>query len=121
MIKILADVNVEKAIVDFLREQDFDVIWIPDYNCKLSDEDLLKFANKDKRIIITNDKDFGELVYHQKKVKTGIILIRIKGQEVNKKLRSLKKLFRFYKNKIENHFIVISERRIRIRILGDIK
>lgn len=118
--KFLADVNIEKSLVDFLREQSFDVIWIPNYNCNLSDEDLLKFANKEKRILITNDKDFGELIFQQRKLSEGIILIRVKGQEVDKKLRSLKKLIRFYKAKIRNNFIVITDRRIRIRNLGEI-
>ena len=120
-LKFLADVNVEKTLVDFLREHDFDIIWIPDYDCTLIDEDLLKFANKEKRILITNDKDFGELVFQQRKLSSGIILIRVKGQEVNKKLRYLKKLVRFYKDKIKNHFVVISDRRIRIRNIGEIE
>ena len=119
--KFIADVNVEKTLVDFLKAQGFDIIWIPDYDCKLNDDELLKLANKENRVLITNDKDFGELVFLQKKLTTGIILIRIKGQDVKKKLRSLKKLISLYENKIDNHFIVISDRRIRIRILEDVK
>jgi len=121
MLKFIADVNVEKTLVDFLKAQGFDIIWIPDYDCKLNDDELLKLANKENRVLITNDKDFGELVFLQKKLTTGIILIRIKGQDVKKKLRSLKKLISLYENKIDNHFIVISDRRIRIRILEDVK
>ena len=121
MIKFIADVNIEKVLVDFLREQGFDVLWIPDYNCHMKDDELLNLANKENRILITNDTDFGEFVFLQKKLTMGIVLIRVKGQEVNKKLRSLSKLIKFYPNKIENHFVVISDRRIRFRILEDIK
>jgi predicted nuclease of predicted toxin-antitoxin system len=53
-------VNVEKAIVDFLRAEGYDVKWIADFDCTLRDENLLKLANKERRILITNDKDFGE-------------------------------------------------------------
>ena len=91
-IKFIADVNVEKDIVDFLNNQGFDVLWIPDYNCKLKDDELLSLANKEGRVLITNDKDFGEIVFYQRKVSKGIILLRIKGQDVNKKLKVLKKL-----------------------------
>jgi len=120
MLKFLADVNVEKDLVDFLTEQGFDVLWIPDYNCRLSDEELFKLANNEKRILITNDTDFGEIVFLQKKVSVGIVLIRVKGQRVNKKLHALKKLIKFYSDKIENCFVVISDRRIRIRSLEDL-
>ena len=80
-IKFLADVNVEKEIVDYLSENKYDVKWIPDYNCEMLDEDLLKLATTEKRILITNDKDFGELTVLQKRLSTGIILLRVKGQK----------------------------------------
>ena len=120
MLKFLADVNIEKDLVEFLNKQGFDVLWIPDYDCRLKDNDLLELANKENRILITNDTDFGEIVFLQKKISEGIILLRVKGQKVNIKLRVLKKLLKFHSNKIKNNFIVISERRIRIRPMEDI-
>ncbi len=120
-IKFVADVNVEKDIVDFLNNQGFDVLWIPDYNCKLQDDELLFLANKEGRVLITNDKDFGEIVFYQRKVSKGIILLRIKGQDVNKKLKVLKKLIDLHLEEIELNFIVLSDKKIRIRPLGDIK
>ena len=117
MLKFLADVNIEKNLVEFLRALGYDVLWIPDYNCRLMDDELLKLSNEENRILITNDTDFGELVFLQKKITTGIILIRIKGQEINKKLEVLKKLFEYHKDKISNNFIVISDKKIRIRSL----
>ena len=115
MLKFLADVNIEKDLVEFLKKQGFDVLWIPDYDCKLKDDELLELANKEKRILITNDTDFGELIFLQNKISTGIVLIRVKGQYIHKKLRSLKKLLNLYSDKIKNHFVVISDKRIRIR------
>lgn len=53
IVKFIADVNVEKAIVDYLTESGYDVKWIPDYNCEIFDEDLLSLANVEKRILIT--------------------------------------------------------------------
>ena len=56
-IKFIADVNVEKPIVDYLSENGYDIKWIPDYNCKMLDEDLLNLAIAEKRIFITNDNN----------------------------------------------------------------
>ena len=61
-IKFLADVNVEKPIVDYLLKQGYDIKWIPDYDCEMSDEELVQMANEEQRILITNDKGFGDLV-----------------------------------------------------------
>ena len=74
IIKFIADVNVEKPIIDYLLTEGYDVKQAPDYNCEILDEDLLEYATVDKRILITNDKDFGELVFLQKRLSTGIIL-----------------------------------------------
>jgi len=73
-IKFLADVNIEKPLVDYLSKQGYDIKWVPDYNCEMSDEDLLQLANEEKRIFITNDKDFGDLIFLQKKLSVGTIL-----------------------------------------------
>jgi len=112
--KFLADVNVEKPIVDFFGENNYDIKWIPDYDCQMSDKDLLKMANAEGRILITNDKDFGELTFLQKQVSVGIILIRITGQDVTKKLKMINTLLLKYKEKLFNNFIVITEKKIRI-------
>ena len=61
-IKFLADVNVEKPLVDYLSKQGYYIKWIPDYDCEMFDEELLQMANEEQRILITNDKGFGDLV-----------------------------------------------------------
>jgi hypothetical protein len=42
--KFLADVNIEKPLIDFLLKQGYDIKWIPDIDCGMNDEDLLKFG-----------------------------------------------------------------------------
>jgi len=119
VIKFIADVNVEKAIVDYLLEEGYDVKWIPDYNCEMLDEDLLEMAKVEGRILITNDKDFGELIFLQKRLSVGIILIRIKGQKVEVKLKLIKKLFQNYRNKLLNNFVIITDKKLRFIPMED--
>jgi predicted nuclease of predicted toxin-antitoxin system len=116
-LKFLADVNIEKRIVDFLRGQGYDVLWIPDYNCHLDDASLLKMAFDEHRIIVTNDKDFGELNFLQRKPSAGIILFRIDEQNVRIKITILKNMLLRYPEKFSNHFVVIARNRIRFKPL----
>lgn len=118
-IKFLADVNVEKPLVDYLLKQGYDMKWVPDYNCEMPDEDLLQLANQEKRILITNDKDFGDLIFLQKKVSAGTILFRVKGQKSQEKIKLMKKLLMGYRDKLLNHYVVITKAKIRIVPLGD--
>jgi len=118
-IKFLADVNVEKPIVDYLSRQGYDIKWVPDYNCEMPDEDLLQLANEEKRIFITNDKDFGDLIFLQKKLSVGTILFRVKDQKSQGKIKLMKKLLMGHRDKLLNHYVVITKLKIRIIPLGD--
>lgn len=111
--KFLADVNIEKRIVVFLRGAGYDVLWLPDYDCHLDDESLLQLACSENRIIVTNDKDFGELTFFQRKPSAGIILFRINEQNVRIKITILKNMLLKYPEKFCNHFVVIARKRIR--------
>ncbi|MBC7190297.1 DUF5615 family PIN-like protein [Candidatus Aerophobetes bacterium] len=119
--KFLADVNVEKPVIESLLENGYDVKWIPDYDCQMSDETLLNLANNEKRILITNDKDFGELIFLQKKLSMGIILFRVKGHPSREKIRLIKLLLEKYKNKLLHHYVIVSKNKIRFIPLEEIK
>ena len=120
-IKFLADVNVEKPLVDYLSKQGYDIKWVPDYNCEMPDEGLLQLANEEKRIFITNDKDFGDLIFLQKKLSVGTILFPVKGQKTEEKIKLMKKILMGYRDKLLNHYIVITKAKIRIIPLGDVR
>lgn len=65
--KFLADEGVDRSIVDGLKKLNFDVFYIIDETRSLSDDVLLQIAANEKRILITKDKDFGELVFREQK------------------------------------------------------
>lgn len=115
--KFLADMNIEKPIVDELKRMGHNIIWVADLDRYLDDLSIFKIARKENRILLTNDKDFGEIVFRQKLIPTGIVLFRIKGQDVRKKVKLLKKLLAAHSDKIVNHFVVVAKEKFRfIRI-----
>lgn len=120
MIKFLADVNIEKRIVDFLLESGFDVKWTPDYDCEMDDADLLAMSSSEKRILITNDKDFGELTFLRKQNSAGIVLIRVKGQDTSEKVMLLEKLILNHMEEIPNHFTLMTNTRFRFIPMEDV-
>ena len=113
-LKFLADVNIEKLIVTKLRELEYDVSWVTEIDIYLPDNEILAMANAEKRVLLTNDKDFGEIVFRQRLNTTGVILLRIKEQDEKVKLELLLKLLQTQKEKVENHFIVVTPEKFRI-------
>ena len=76
--RLLADENFPKLVVQELRARNHDVVWISEERPGISDSEVLAFATTDKRLLITFDKeDFGELIFrHKRKAPFGIILFR---------------------------------------------
>lgn len=77
--KFIADINVTQAVIRNLRFNDHDVIDIKKQNPTIPDIDLVKLAQKEKRIILTHDKDF-ENLSKLSKYQVGIIAIRLRIQ-----------------------------------------
>lgn len=76
--KFLLDESTEYRIAAFLTDQGHDVAAIAhDYPAALPDGEVLAIAKREQRILITNDADFGELVFRHKQRHSGVILFRM--------------------------------------------
>ncbi|PIP12804.1 MAG: hypothetical protein COX49_03620 [bacterium (Candidatus Stahlbacteria) CG23_combo_of_CG06-09_8_20_14_all_40_9] len=88
--KFIADENLEKPVVEWLRGQGLDVRYIGEEAPATSDEAIVSIAKEEDRILVTNDKDFGELVFRQGKILSGIILIRATDERASNKIKLVK-------------------------------
>ena len=70
---------VDRQIVDRLRHDGYTVLYVAEMEPGISDHDVLNLANHEGAILLTADKDFGELVFRQGKVTRGIVLVRLAG------------------------------------------
>jgi len=78
--KVLADESVEGRIVEFLRDQGHDVLYVTETAPGTPDPQVLEMANREQRILVTNDKDFGELTFMRGEVSAGIVLVRTQSE-----------------------------------------
>ena len=113
--KFIGDENLDKSLIKYLKENNIDIIYIREYNRGMNDVDIIKKAFKEKRIIITKDKGFGELVFRLKYRIYGLILLRL--DEENDYSEYLYSVINKYKDRINNKFVVVTPKSIRIRHL----
>lgn len=115
--QFIADENIAEPIVTALRELQIDVLSISELMPGCSDSEVLSFANKNNSIIITSDKDFGEIIFRQQKIVKGVILLRLHGLSTDEKIKIVKNFFVDHLNSLKetNIFVVITENNIRIR------
>ena len=113
ILRFLADVNIENEIISGLRTDGHDVVWILERNKYLTDEEILNMARDENRIVLTNDKDFGEIVYRLKLISNGIVLFRVKDQNENVKLELIRKAVDYKNENLSKYFTVLTEAKIR--------
>ena len=65
-------------------------------------------------VLITNDKDFGEQTYRDRKSHRGIILLRLENERASNKIAVLQRLLENYSGKLQDNFVVVTEKRVRI-------
>ena len=114
--KLLADENIAASLVHQLRSADWDVTYVAEFEPGLTDQDVLQRCVLEKRCLLTEDHDFGDLVFRQQRISTGIVLLRIPSQQDRDWSRVLHLLDR-YGNKLPGSFTVIERERIRFRPL----
>ncbi|HET6528297.1 MAG TPA: DUF5615 family PIN-like protein [Balneolaceae bacterium] len=75
--KFLADECCDASLVKELRHAGHNVLYVMEYGPGSTDTEVLEKAFSERRVLITEDKDFGELVYRLKKPVTGVILLSL--------------------------------------------
>jgi len=111
----LADEGVDKSIVDALKQEKHKVWYIAEISPGISDTDVLNIANEHQAILITADKDFGDLVFRQKRSNNGIILIRIEGLSQTEKSTLIINTVSVHAQELYHAFTVVTPKLVRIR------
>lgn len=113
----LVDESTGIKVAQFLQSKGFDTLYVGENYAGTSDEDLLVIAQKEQRILITNDKDFGELVYRRKLPSSGVIFLRLKKDTPSNRTIYINYLLENFLHLLSKHFIVVTEGKIRVRTL----
>ena len=111
----LADENVDRQIVDRLRQDGHILRYVVEMEAGISDDTVLDLANKESSLLITADKDFGEMVFRQRLIMHGIVLIRLAGITPSHKAEIVSSAINKYKSQLPHAFSVITPGAIRIR------
>lgn len=112
---LLADESVDRQIVDQLREDGHTVLYVTEMDPGISDEAVLSLANEKEAVLLTADRDFGELNFRQRKVSKGIILIRLAGLTPSSKADKVYLAVKKHSQDMQSAFSVFTPSSIRIR------
>lgn len=112
--RFLIDECTGPAVARWLRERGHAVFSVYEQARGMDDDTIVEKAYLEDRILITNDKDFGEKVYRDMKPHRGIVLLRLDDERASNKIAVICQLIENYSDKLRDNFIVVTEKKVRI-------
>ena len=117
MPRFLADESCDFAVVRDLRAGGFDVVAVVEKAPGTTDERVIELARPEGRIVLTEDRDFGRLVFAATRATNGVIFIRFPATRRTELAARVLDLVRREGDRLEKSFTVVGPSRIRIRKL----
>ena len=115
--RLLADECVDCRIIAWLRSVGHDVLAVRDTCRGARDGDVLALARRDDRMLMTEDKDFGELALRSAESLPGIVLLRETDAALQQVLAALSTLLSADETSLRGSLVVVRGARIRVRKL----
>ena len=107
----LIDECVDADLVVLLRESEHDVIYMSDVAPHTTDTQVMNRADRENRLLLTEDKDFGDLVFRQARPVPAIVLLQIDStRRSHKGARLLAAIDRFGDNLLRNYTVIEAAR-----------
>jgi predicted nuclease of predicted toxin-antitoxin system len=111
--RFLVDECTGPAVAKWLDRQGHDACSVFDELSGIPDKEVIRRAYDERRILITNDKDFGEKVYRQGDPHRGVVLLRLDNERSANKISVLRNLLSEYADRLHDRFVVVTEEQVR--------
>jgi predicted nuclease of predicted toxin-antitoxin system len=111
--RFLVDENTGPAVARWLRDQGHQVFSVFEEARGMDDDAVIQKAYAEGWILLTNDKDFGEKVYRERRPHKGVVLLRLEDERAASKIRTIQHLLRHHADQLAGNFVVVTERQVR--------
>lgn len=116
-LSLLADENIDQRLVSSLRLAGIFVYSVAESSPGITDEEVMTLSENLSAMILTDDKDFGEIVFRKQRSCRGIVLLRLTGVDYSRKADHVIQVIDRYGSEMIGKFVVITAERVRMRKL----
>jgi predicted nuclease of predicted toxin-antitoxin system len=114
-VRLVADESVEEPTVSALRTAGHTVLFIAETSPGIQDSSVLAIAVREGALLLTADKDFGELVFRNREPHCGVLLIRSPEDDPHENAANTLAAIQQHGLELMDRFSVLSGRALRIR------
>lgn len=115
--RILADECCARAVVDAMRAAGLDVRYAAERDARSADTDLLSLANDEQRIVVTEDYDFGDLLFRDRLPAPGAVILFLPSLAPVDRAKRLMAVLQAAEIAFDGKLTIIEKRRVRQRAL----
>ncbi|MFQ6003477.1 MAG: DUF5615 family PIN-like protein [Candidatus Zixiibacteriota bacterium] len=112
--RFIADESCDFVVVQALRADGYDVLCVSEITPRAEDSEVIRLALHEKRILLTEDKDFGQLVYAHGQETLGVIFLRFPASARKRISKDVVRLIKRQGEKLTGCFVTVQPGRIRI-------
>jgi predicted nuclease of predicted toxin-antitoxin system len=116
-VRWLADECVDAGLVGRLRGAGHDTLYTAEIASGATDPQVIRRAHEDGRVLLTEDKDFGDLVFRLGMTVPGLVLLRVSPEKHLLKWMRLEAAIAQFGDRLIGRYLVIEEGRFRSRPL----
>jgi predicted nuclease of predicted toxin-antitoxin system len=114
----LADECVDAPLIARLREAGHDVVYVAETNPGVTDRQVVSMAVQERRLLLTEDKDFGEMVVRWRWPLTGLVLLRLDANGPDRRWSRLSAAIERYSDDLFGRFTIVEDARLRSRAIA---
>jgi len=111
--RFLVDECTGPDVANWLREQQHNVFSVYEQARGMEDDDIIKKVFAENWILITNDKDFGKMIYREGRPHRGVVFLRLDDERAFSKIATIRRLLEGYADRLIDHYVVVTEKRVR--------
>ena len=111
--RFLVDECTGPKVAQWLRDQGHEVFSVYDEARGLDDSTILSKAFSENWILMTNDRDFGEMVFRELHPHRGVVFLRLPDERPAAKIDAIRKLLDSYADQLADRFVVVTEFQVR--------
>jgi predicted nuclease of predicted toxin-antitoxin system len=111
--RFLVDECTGPKVAAWLHSQGHEIFSVFAEARGIEDDEVIQKAYDENWILITNDKDFGEKVYRDRRPHRGIIFMRLENERAANKVEVLRRLLEGHADRLADQFVVVTDMRVR--------
>ena len=111
--RFLVDESTGPWVAQWLREHGHEVFSVFDEARGINDDDIIQKALAENWVLLTNDKDFGDKIFRDQKPHKGVVLLRLDDERAVVKIEVIERLLEHYADRLEDQFVVVTEKAVR--------